>query len=494
MINENDTTTTDEISFGDNDFLAAQVAVLVDAVPAVAADLDAGVADRRPAGRSVRSPGLPRSPIRPSWRRCRSARRRRRWALAGCARRSPRRRWRRPRASRPSSAPGSSRALLGRAWAGEPVGTRFAPHPVRQPSFKLWLRYAKPSLGRVRSTRARRGRCGTAARRCCRSASWAWTARSRRVTRSTCASTATARVGKGISNYSAVGVAAGDGAAVLGGARSAAPRDRGSGPPGLLRPRLAVVPKDVVHPGLPGGWWLPRRSQHQGGHRMRLHANARLSPTARRLLVDRVLSGRWTISAAAAGGGVSERTARKWLARWRAEGEPGCWIAPRRRRHVANRTDEQTVAGDRRVAPVAVHRSGDRRAARTGRSRRSRRSCKRIGMGKLGRLGLEPAERYERDRPGELIHIDVKKLGRIQRRRRANASRGRARTTPRPGTDARRRAPQQRRLGLRARRDRRLRPAWPTPKCSPTRRPPPRSRSCAARSRSSPATASPSSG
>ena len=39
----------------------------------------------------------------------------------------------------------------------------------------------------------------------------------------------------------------------------------------------------------------------------------------------------------------------------------------------------------------------------------------RIGMGKLGRLGLEPAVRYERERPGELIHIDVKKLGRIQR-------------------------------------------------------------------------------
>ncbi len=40
---------------------------------------------------------------------------------------------------------------------------------------------------------------------------------------------------------------------------------------------------------------------------------------------------------------------------------------------------------------------------------------KRIGMGKLGRLGLEPARRYERERPGELIHIDVKKLGRITR-------------------------------------------------------------------------------
>jgi hypothetical protein len=36
-------------------------------------------------------------------------------------------------------------------------------------------------------------------------------------------------------------------------------------------------------------------------------------------------------------------------------------------------------------------------------------------MGKLGRLGLEPAQRYERERPGELIHIDIKKLGRIER-------------------------------------------------------------------------------
>jgi len=41
--------------------------------------------------------------------------------------------------------------------------------------------------------------------------------------------------------------------------------------------------------------------------------------------------------------------------------------------------------------------------------------CKRLGMGKLGRLGLEPAQRYQRARPGELIHIDVKKLGRIER-------------------------------------------------------------------------------
>ncbi len=52
----------------------------------------------------------------------------------------------------------------------------------------------------------------------------------------------------------------------------------------------------------------------------------------------------------------------------------------------------------------------------------------RIGMGKLRRLGLEPAQRYERERPGELIHIDVKKLGRIAR-------------TPSARTPKRRRSP-----------------------------------------------------
>ena len=53
----------------------------------------------------------------------------------------------------------------------------------------------------------------------------------------------------------------------------------------------------------------------------------------------------------------------------------------------------------------------------------------RIGMGKLGRLGLEPARRYERARPGELIHIDVKKLGRIERRRRQARHAAAQRTT-----------------------------------------------------------------
>ena len=99
----------------------------------------------------------------------------------------------------------------------------------------------------------------------------------------------------------------------------------------------------------------------------------------------------------------------------------------------------------------------------------------RIGMGRLGRLGLEPAERYERERPGELIHIDVKKLGRIQggagKRVTGGAPPLHRHATPTPPGVARKT------VGwdyVHVAID--DAPAWPTPKSSPTRRPPPRSR------------------
>ena len=95
------------------------------------------------------------------------------------------------------------------------------------------------------------------------------------------------------------------------------------------------------------------------------------------------------------------------------EGEAGCWIAPRRRA-VATRTDEQRVraiAALRRLrftGPEIAEVLGMALSTVSG-------ILTRIGMGKLGRLGLEPAVRYERQRPGELFGIDVKKLGRIER-------------------------------------------------------------------------------
>ena len=177
---------------------------------------------------------------------------------------------------------------------------------------------------------------------------------------------------------------------------------------------LAVVPEHVVHPGLLGGWWFSR-PQSQGGHRMKLHANAALTLRQRRRMVRRVVE-RGLVDHGGRGGGRRpvERTCSKWVARYRARAESRvCWIAARRRGVVANRTDErrvEAIAALRRLrftGPEIAELLDMPLSTVSG-------ILKRIGMGKLGRLGLEPAERYERERPGELIHIDVKKLGRIQ--------------------------------------------------------------------------------
>jgi transposase InsO family protein len=145
---------------------------------------------------------------------------------------------------------------------------------------------------------------------------------------------------------------------------------------------------------------------------MKLHANAKLGPKGREFMVLRVVDEGWSLAAAAEAAGVSERTCHKWVARYRAAGRAGLLDRSSAPKHVANRTDPQTVE-----AITALRRlrfTGPDIAELLGRP------CStvsgvltRIGMGKLGRLGLEPAVRYERERPGELIHIDVKKLGRI---------------------------------------------------------------------------------
>jgi transposase InsO family protein len=147
---------------------------------------------------------------------------------------------------------------------------------------------------------------------------------------------------------------------------------------------------------------------------MRLHANARLSVKGRQLLVDRIERESWSIREAARAAGLSERTACKWLARYRAEGQAGLLDRSSAPGLVANRTDE------RRVEAIAALRRLRMTAAEIAECLGMALSTvsgilTRIGMGKLGRLGLEPAVRYERQRPGELIHIDVKKLGRIGR-------------------------------------------------------------------------------
>jgi transposase InsO family protein len=146
---------------------------------------------------------------------------------------------------------------------------------------------------------------------------------------------------------------------------------------------------------------------------MKMHANARLSLKGRELLIERVGNAGWSLSAAAEAAGISDRTARKWVARHRAEGRDGLLDRSSAPSVVANRTD------DRRVEVIAALRRLRMTGAEIAETLEMALSTvsgilTRIGMGKLGRIGLEPAQRYERARPGELIHVDVKKLGRIQ--------------------------------------------------------------------------------
>jgi transposase InsO family protein len=145
---------------------------------------------------------------------------------------------------------------------------------------------------------------------------------------------------------------------------------------------------------------------------MKIHANARLSPNGRRLLIDRVERDGWRVAEAAEAAGISLRTARKWLGRWRTEGEPGLLDRSSAPKRVANRSEPQLV--EVICALRKLRFSGPQIAELLGRPLSTVSAIlKRCGMGKLGRLGLEPAVRYERSRPGELIHTDIKKLGRI---------------------------------------------------------------------------------
>ena len=148
---------------------------------------------------------------------------------------------------------------------------------------------------------------------------------------------------------------------------------------------------------------------------MKLHANARTCPHSRRLAVDRVGREGWTLGAAAEAAGVSVRTVSKWLCRYREEGELGLLDRSSAPVRVPLRTGEQRVAV---IASLRRLRMTGAEIAETLAMPVSTVSgiLTRIGLGKLWRLEpLEPPNRYEKKRPGELIHVDVKKLGRIGR-------------------------------------------------------------------------------
>jgi len=146
------------------------------------------------------------------------------------------------------------------------------------------------------------------------------------------------------------------------------------------------------------------------------HAKARLNEFGRRLLVERVVVHGWTVVTAAEASGVSRATAYKWVRRFEAEGVTG--LADRSSR--PHRSPRRTPARlERRVANLRRrHKLGPQRlSSRLGLPRST---CYAV----LRRQGLERLDwldrptgrvvrRYERERPGELVHVDVKKLGRI---------------------------------------------------------------------------------
>lgn len=148
---------------------------------------------------------------------------------------------------------------------------------------------------------------------------------------------------------------------------------------------------------------------------MDIHKNARLTPAGREGMVRRAVEGGQTPKALSAAVGVCPRTVRKWVKRFRAEGVAGLRDRSSRPHRLRRPTPIETMA---RIEALRRQRwTGAQIAGETGVSKATvSRVLRRLGLNRL--KALEPAEpirRYERENPGELIHIDIKKLGRFNR-------------------------------------------------------------------------------
>lgn len=145
------------------------------------------------------------------------------------------------------------------------------------------------------------------------------------------------------------------------------------------------------------------------------HGKAKLTPAGRLLLVERIEQDGWPAAHAAAMAGVSRATAYKWLARWRSEGIDGLRDRSSRPHSMPTRTSP-----DREAEVVELRRSWRRGPHLLGGRLEMAPSTVhavlvRHGLSRLSRLDRVTGDviRYERDHPGELIHVDVKKLGRV---------------------------------------------------------------------------------
>jgi transposase len=153
------------------------------------------------------------------------------------------------------------------------------------------------------------------------------------------------------------------------------------------------------------------------------HRNARLTFHGRRLLVQRVRDQHMPVAQVARAMGVSRQCAHRWVARFDAEGEAGLWDRSSRPHRMPTRTGPEIEA--RVLAARAEHRRGpDWLAGELGVPARTisgilrRHNVARLAVcdpmtGEVIRASKTTAVRYERSRPGELLHMDVKKIGRI---------------------------------------------------------------------------------
>ena len=145
---------------------------------------------------------------------------------------------------------------------------------------------------------------------------------------------------------------------------------------------------------------------------MDIHDNARTTRHSLMLMVQRLASG-WTVMAVAEAHGVTPRTVRKWRDRYSSEGEPGLVDRSSRphrspTRLTDNQEDEILALRRQRLTGPAIARHLQRPVSTVGVVLRRHR------LGRLSALTPRPPViRYQRERPGELIHIDIKKLGRI---------------------------------------------------------------------------------
>lgn len=147
---------------------------------------------------------------------------------------------------------------------------------------------------------------------------------------------------------------------------------------------------------------------------MNIHKNARLTPLGREHLVRAVQSGQ-TPQAAAQAAGVCLATARKWIARYRAEGAAGLQDRSSRPHRLYRPTPEEMTA---QVEALRRQRfTGKQIAADLGLSPATvSRILRRLGLNRMRDLEpAEPVRRYEREHPGDMIHIDIKKLGRFEK-------------------------------------------------------------------------------